>query len=64
MSGTGKFIETGSRLEFGVKEERGNRERGMGFHFEVKKMFQVWVVMILVSYCKFTLKNHSTVCFK
>ena len=37
MSRTGKFIEIGSWLEFGVKEERGVRERGMGFHFEVKK---------------------------
>ena len=47
MSGTGKFIETGSRLEFGVKEERGNRERGMGFHFEVKKMFKNCLVMVV-----------------
>ena len=46
MSKTGKFIEIGSRLEFGVKEERGVRERGMGFHFEVKKMFKNCLVMV------------------
>ena len=45
MSGTGKFIETGSRLEFGVKK-REALGRGMGFHFEVKKMFKNCLVMV------------------
>ena len=37
--------ETGSRLEFGVKK-REALGRGMGFHFEEKKMFKNCLVMV------------------